>query len=62
VTVGSAVDVRPELDYEAGRETLEALHMRTQVVGKVKLASLEGSLSGGTRPCSSTAAASRRDW
>jgi hypothetical protein len=28
----------PTLDYVAGKDTLEALHMQTQVVGKVKLA------------------------
>jgi len=28
----------PELDYEADKDTLEALHLQTQVVGKVKLA------------------------
>jgi hypothetical protein len=38
MTVRHHVTDWPALDYRSGRATIDALHMRTQVVGKVKLA------------------------
>lgn len=37
-TSGNASEAWPELPYEDGRDTLETLHLWTQIVGKVRLA------------------------
>jgi hypothetical protein len=38
MTTRTDLDPWPELDYPAGKATMDALHMRAQVVGKVKVA------------------------
>jgi Family of unknown function (DUF5996) len=38
MTTQGSLDAWPALDYPAGKETIDALHMWTQVVGKVKIA------------------------
>ena len=38
MTTREGLDLWPALDYQASKETIAALHMRTQVVGKVKVA------------------------
>jgi hypothetical protein len=37
MAIREGVNLWPALDYQAGKETIDALHMRSQVVGKVKL-------------------------
>jgi len=37
MAIREGVNLWPALDYPAGKETIDALHMRSQVVGKVKL-------------------------
>jgi hypothetical protein len=48
--------VWPPLPYGEWRETLDTLHMWTQMVGKTKLGSARGSTSGGRSRSSSTPA------
>ena len=63
IAMEHSADVRnrwPALDYAQWRDTLQTLHLWTQIVGKVRLAFRPGSTTAGKFRCTSTPVASAR--